>query len=228
MGINAISAASFLKFVVSKQLIRNAKSGGHGKIWRGLHGMTMSSLSHKKVIISNDHYGEGPCTCFWAFINKPKSANDILLKETKGIILAHVTGPISAQGGTVVSGATDIYGQFDTIGSNSNSTAILSQLNEAWKAGVWSSVKGTKHEFAIGLSDYLIGGVAAFVEDEPGVIKVGIRTWNKDNFIKFMGHAERKGRTTPDSINYSRSLANDKFYILRDNKLELESGRSDL
>ena len=60
MGINAVSAASLLKFVVSKQVIRNAKADGHGKIWRGLHGMTMSALSDKKVIISNDQSMKGP------------------------------------------------------------------------------------------------------------------------------------------------------------------------
>ena len=228
MGINAISAASFLKYVVSKQLIRNAKKDGHGKIWRGLHSMTMSSLGRKKVLISNDQYDEGPCTCFWAFINRPKSANDILLREAKGIVMAHLTGPISAQGGTIVSSAVEQYGQCDTLSSNSSVSGVSSQLGEAWKAGVWSSVKGTKQEFSIGLGYYLIGGVAAFVEDEPGVIKVGIRTWDKKDFISFMGHAERKGRNTSSSIAYTRSLANDRFYVLKNNRLESESGRSDL
>jgi len=228
MAINAVSAASLLKFVVSKQLVRNAKADKHGKIWRGLHGMTMSSLSHKKVIISNDQYDEGPCTCFWAMINKPKSANDILLREAGGIIMAHITGPLAAQGGSVVSSAVDMYGQCDTLASNSSASGITAQFDEAWRAGVWSSVKGTKNEFAIGMDYYLIGGVAAFVEDEPGVLKVGIRCWDKNDFMSYLGHAERKGINSSSSIAYTRGLASQTFYILRDDRLETEPGRSDL
>ena len=114
--------------------------------------------------------------------------------------MAHITGPIAAQGGSVVSSAVDMYGQCDKLSTNSGTSGITAQLDEAWRAGVWSSVKGTKNEFAIGLGFYLVGGVAAFVEDEPGVLKVGIRCWDKDNFMSFMGHAERKGINTRTSI----------------------------
>ena len=59
-------------------------------------------------------------------------------------VTAHLTWPLAAQGGAVVSSAVDMYGQCDTFASNSSASGIGAQFEEGWRAGVWSSVKGAK------------------------------------------------------------------------------------
>lgn len=228
MAINALTAASILRYIAIKQVIRNAKADGTGKLKRALLGLTESGLRNKRVLISNDQYDENPCTCFWALINRPKTANDIILQEAKGVLMAHFGGSVAGAMGTSVSSAYEAYG---TIGDAAKAGSMASgglagEINDRWsaayKAGVWSSAKGTAQEFSIGLDYYLIGGVAAFVEDTPRVTKVAMRVWPaKRDLISFMGHAEREGRNTTGSIAYTRSIANQAYYTLgADSKLE--------
>lgn len=228
MAINALTAASILRYIAIKQVIRNAKADGTGKLKRALMGLTEYGLRNKKLLIANDQYDEDPCTCFWVLINKPKSANDIILQETKGVLMAHFGGSVAGAMGSSVSSAYEAYGQIGdaakagSMASGGLASEVSNRWSEAYKAGVWSSAKGTAQEFSIGLDYFIIGGVAAFVEDTPRVTKVALQVWSsRRELVSWMGHAERKGRNTSGSIAYARSLANQAYYTLgADSRLE--------
>ena len=231
-------AAATIRFIIAKQMVRNAKAEGHGKLWRFTHGMTMRNLTHKKVLLSNDNAGVVPeadgrsdaWVCFWILLNKPTTSKDIIIREGKNVVLAHVSGLQGSMtsGGQIgqivqqyneVSGAiSDLKGTAEigaTVAServrSKVASGIYSQLNEAWRAGVWDTVIGTRQEFSFGLGEALLYGACAFIGPLEN-LTIQLRTWgDKRQFMSLMAEAERKGINTAAAYKYVYGLTENGF-----------------
>ncbi len=207
MSITAITAAPLIQYIIAYKLVNKTN-------WRGSH-----FLKNKKVLIGNDHYAEDPCSCWWIMINKPKTANDIILQEAKGILMAHLTGPLAGACGGVVKSVHSVHstcGNINKAGGMARMAVskdarskyaggIANKLDEAWQAGVWSSVVGTKNEFAIALGHMIFGG-AAYFEQKGDDVTIHLRAYDdKKDVVSFMGYAERLG--SAGGIEYTREIA---------------------
>ena len=224
-------ATGIIRYVVAKTVVRAAKKE-HGKLWRVVHGITMANFSDKKVIVSADNAGpvangngQEDWVCFWIMLNKPTTGNDIIIREGKKVVMAHLkmgmnsTG-VGGGGSTIVSQVKEIQGQAKkgakvmnmvkgaVNGDYANEVAmgIYDKLNEGWRAGVWDTVMGTRQEFSFGVQEALIGGCAAFSPNSNGM-QVSINSWDdKKHLMSFMGYAERKGLNSPAARKYVLEL----------------------
>jgi len=182
---------------------RMAKNNIQSLMTRYQMGVTKSKIGKKRIIFGNDGYREHPFAGWWIMINQPADTKRVLLKELAKIILAHAdpTGHAAeAIGGGVatVHSAHSTAGDLQTVqsmGDGSMASSIAEQWDGAWKAGVWSSVKGTSNEFAIGFDYFLTGGYCTMSEpDADGVVVGRCMMWNdKDLMTLNMSIAEREG-----------------------------------
>lgn len=223
-------AATLIQLVCHRQ----AKERISSALTRWQMGMTLDRVKKKKVIFGNDCYRESPFAAWWILINKPATANRVLLRELKGVILAHVNpvGHITgAIGGPIASAhsAVGTASDVSTVGSmldGSLADATYSRWADAWKAGTWSAAKGTRQEFAIGLGYFLLGGYCTIAEpDEDGMVVGRTSIYNdKDHMMLNMAIAEREG-----GLKYALGRLNSRFgwnftkdfrYTAKTNKLE--------
>lgn len=243
-------AAGLIRYIVAREYVREAKRDNL-KITRLLTGQTMRNMSRKRVILSNhcsgavaNGQGGQDWVCFWVMINKPATTKDIIIKEAKNVALAHIQGGmgggLSAAGaGSAVLQINQAYGQARSAQtaaglaraatSSENSKMvddIYGQLDQAWRAGVWSTVKGTNNEFSFALQEGLIFGCAAF-RPRPSGMKITMRMWEtRQQLIHYMEEAERKGRWSEAGRQYARGLSEDEFWRYNSNTHALSGPRT--
>lgn len=170
-----------------------------------------------QVLLSNDSSGPLPAQggwppCFvtyWILVKAPKSPAAIVLREVRGVVLAHATGgsygnlPIPLIGkiasiqttastfagaGNVVSAATP-GGRAQMVGG------IVGQLNEAWASGTWASACESRQAFSLGMDHMLAGGSAAIVSEGVDDYFIQFRVMaDRQHLISQMSASERKGR----------------------------------
>lgn len=226
-------AAGIIRFIIANEMKQRLKSQGHGKLWRRIHGLSVSAINKKKVILSNDNGGFVPASdgwddsfvCFWVIINKPTTTRDIIIKEAKGVVMAHLGGAFGSMasagqfGSTVqqinqvktnVGNAKKAGGMaVSTFSSEARSTVssgIYNQLNSAWRAGMWEGALGTRSEFAFALGEGLTHGACA-ISGTSDNLTISLGYWpEKQTFMSLMATAERKGLNTNAARKYVRSL----------------------
>ncbi len=190
---------------------------------RSLHtrmqmGVTKRQIGRKRIVFSPDTR-ESPFAGWWMMINRPADAKTVILKELAGIVLAHAdpTGRIGdAVGGGVASAisAHSTASNLQTIGSmgdGSMADEVFDRWNGAWEAGVWSSAKGTKQEFAIAWRYFLTGGICTMSEPDGEGTVVGRTTmWDKDAMLRYMSNAEREGGKA-GAMEYAIQRLNTRF-----------------
>lgn len=223
MAINGLTGSALIRHVIAKKMKSSLKAQGHGKLWRFMHGLTEDKLLKKRILISNDFYSEDPFTCWWVFLDKPTTSNDIIIKEVKGILMAHAIGPLANAMGGQVRSIHEAYSQLSDVhkaigvgkqlvSPNALANSTYNELNDAWKAGVWSAAKGTRQEFSLGLDQMLLGG-CAHIGEVGGGIEINLGVWNnKKDVISYMGYAESKGRFSEEGRSYTRKLCNQLHY----------------
>ena len=143
------------------------------------------SVRRNRMIVSNDTSGPAPTddaqpacvVCCWILIKTPASGRQILLKEAKGLVLAHLANgtrmdfPSQLPSGAVTSQMTSIaQAHVNGTGMQENAESAMNfapgprakavdglhaKLDEAWRAGAWDAACGTRHGFAIGLDDMI-------------------------------------------------------------------------
>lgn len=230
-------AAGIVRFIVASQLKERAREAGHGKVWRKLHGMTRKELTKKRVLMGNDNAGPVPASdghdeCyvgFWCLLNKPTTSKDVIIREAKGVVLAHLGaqagGAMGRAGGAVaqineVRSGLSGGGDAAKIGAAAVSkdvraqiaNGIYNQLNEAWRAGIWDCVAGTRNEFAFALDEAMTGGACCFSGPQNN-LKIGMRMWpDKRDLVSFMGYAEQKGLNSLAARKYVRDLCTETVW----------------
>jgi hypothetical protein len=192
------------------------------------------SVRKMRLILGNDCSGsvaasDGWPDCFvtfWMLIKKPRGGKEIILREAKGVVLAHILGGGYGNiGGSTVqtianvqTTATSMMSASDTASMLSGGarkkkvTSIYNQLDEAWRAGVWDSAVNTRQEFSIGLDYMIVGGAAALM----GTRRIRMQMWyaaDKSNLLSLMGAAERKGRWSEASRKHVRDLCVRAAYL---------------
>ena len=197
--INPLNAQPLLLHVIAKQLVRNAKSAGHGKAYRWLHGLTLDKLQTKYgVFLSTDNSvlsEDGQSfSCVFKFCKIPDSANSIIFKEVSGILKAFITGPLVGAIGGPVKSAYDMYGQCGDIESAGSVAAgafskkarrkgaqkVYSRLNGAWQSGTWTGAQGTGQEGAVASWYGLIAAGPAHLELQGTKLLITFRTEELD------------------------------------------------
>jgi hypothetical protein len=232
--MNPDLAAGIIRFVIAKQLVRNAKEK-HNKFVRVMSGQTMQTFSKKRVFLSRDNAGIAPASgdkpesfvTWFVLTNKPTTSKDILIKEGAGVALALVSGGVGAAAGGGMMGtqvqqisevagmASDVHGaggvamMLSPKHRASYSNAMYNKLNSAWRAGMWSAFGDNNLvNFSLAIDEMLIGGVASFsggIDD----CTISMNLWNnKRDLISFMSTAELKGRDSDAARKYMRDIAN--------------------
>ncbi|WP_193161409.1 hypothetical protein [Microbulbifer hainanensis] len=223
MSLDSLTGSALIRLVIARQMKNSLKAQGHGKLWRMVHGLSESKLLKKRVLISNDFYSEDPFTCWWLFLNKPTTANDIIIKEVQGILMAHAMGGVANAMGGQVRSVHEACSQLSnthkamgvakqTVSAKAMANKTYNKLNDAWQAGVWSAAKGTAQEFSLGFDQMLLGG-CAHIEKNGKDLEINLRTWNnKSDMLSFMNFAESKGRYSEASRKYTRGLCSEIKY----------------
>lgn len=177
MPITAATAAPLIRHIVAYHIMPVTN-------WHGSH-----IVKNKKVLIANDVYADSPCSCWWIIINKPVSPRDIMLKEVRGVLLAHLgaqvaivdnlkTGPFKA-----LADDTSRRSIFSKKGRHNIANGMFNQLDQAVRSGAYAVAKHTAQEFSLGLDKaYFIAGGAAFFEDQGNSVRIYMSTYNKEDF----------------------------------------------
>lgn len=198
MIINAETVAPLIRHFVAYKI-------GPFTNWHGSH-----FLKNKHIIIQDEFSTEKPYTFWWLLINKPASPKAIIMQEAKGVLMAHFGGQLASVGGNVLGKAHEIHSMASTLSSKGLKKlvgGVFDQLDNAYRAGVYATAKGTKNEFTIGMAHFLLGGCALVKPHNSGIYLYITVYYKKDEFLPAWRNAGYNfAQNKKDGLNYNLSI----------------------
>jgi hypothetical protein len=161
-----------------------------------LEGKAAKRAKKYQVYFSQEALQEGPeFIGWWIMVPKMTTAEEVLIEEVKGVLMAHLdpVGTATGAAGGAAAATHKIYKTAEDVAKAKSfvgggmASKITKRFSRAWAAGTWSAAKGTRQEFAIAAGEAICGG-ALWIIQGPSELTGSIRVYSKEDTFKFMGY----------------------------------------